>query len=140
MTLSTSLVAVWYSSDSSRSPVRSCNSLSSRAFSIAMTAWSAKVLTNAICLLRKRLDPLARQREDTDGLALTQQRHARARRVAQLGRLGQLIFRVGSDVGDVTTRRSSAARRVTLPRLGRATVHGANASYSGGNPRFAASR
>jgi hypothetical protein len=49
MTLSTSLVAVWYSSDSSRSHVRACNSPSSRAFSIAMTAWSAKVRTSSIC-------------------------------------------------------------------------------------------
>src|SRR6202008_1028843 len=49
MTLSTSLVAVWYSSDSSRSRVRACNSPSSRAFSIAMTAWSAKVRTNSTC-------------------------------------------------------------------------------------------
>ena len=49
MTLSTSLVAVWYSSDSSRSRVRGCNSPSSRAFSIAMTAWSAKVRTSSIC-------------------------------------------------------------------------------------------
>jgi hypothetical protein len=49
MTLSTSLVAVWYSSDSSSSRVRACNSPSSRAFSIAMTAWSAKVRTSSIC-------------------------------------------------------------------------------------------
>jgi len=49
MTLSTSLVAVWYSSDSSRSRVRACNSPSSREFSIAMTAWSAKVRTSSIC-------------------------------------------------------------------------------------------
>jgi len=43
------LVAVWYSSASSRSRVRACNSLSRRAFSIAMTAWSAKVRTSSIC-------------------------------------------------------------------------------------------
>ena len=49
MTLSTSLVAVWYSSDSWRSRVRAYNSPSSRAFSIAMTAWSAKVRTSSIC-------------------------------------------------------------------------------------------
>ena len=82
--------------------MRACNSPSSRAFSIAMTAWSAKVLTSAICLLGKWLDPLARQREDANGLALAQQRHAQGRScVAQLGRLWQLVFRVGSDVGDV---------------------------------------
>ena len=50
MTLSTSLVAVWYSSDSSRSPVRCCNSPISRAFSIAITACAAKFCSSAICL------------------------------------------------------------------------------------------
>src|SRR6516164_8487345 len=50
MTLSTSLVAVWYSSDSSRSRVRACSSPSSRAFSIAMTACAAKFWRSAICL------------------------------------------------------------------------------------------
>ena len=50
MTLSTSLVAVWYSSDSCRSSVRSRNSPSSRAFSIAITACAAKFCNSAICL------------------------------------------------------------------------------------------
>jgi len=50
MTFNTSLVAVWYSSDSSRSRVRSCNSLSNRAFSIAITAWAAKFCSSATCL------------------------------------------------------------------------------------------
>src|SRR5215467_12005703 len=49
MTFKTSLVAVWYSRDSSRSRVRACNSPSNRAFSIAMTAWSAKVRISSIC-------------------------------------------------------------------------------------------
>src|SRR6516165_2718604 len=53
MTWSTSLVAVWYSSDSSRSLVRSRNSPSSRAFSIAITACAAKFCNNAICLSEK---------------------------------------------------------------------------------------
>src|SRR6516162_7538169 len=42
MTLSTSAVAVCCCNDSR-------NSLSNRAFSMAMTAWSAKVLTSSIC-------------------------------------------------------------------------------------------
>jgi len=50
MTLSTSLVAVWYSSDSSRSRVRACNSPSSRALSIAMTACAAKFSNSEISL------------------------------------------------------------------------------------------
>ena len=49
MTLSTSLVAVWYSSDSCSSRVRACTSSNRRTFSIAITAWSAKVVTSSIC-------------------------------------------------------------------------------------------
>ena len=55
MTLSTSLVAVWYSSDSCRSSVRCRRSSNSRAFSIAITAWSAKVVTSSICAVVKGL-------------------------------------------------------------------------------------
>jgi hypothetical protein len=51
MTLKISLVAVCCSSDSVRSLVRWRSSLSIRALSIAIAAWSAKVLSNAICLL-----------------------------------------------------------------------------------------
>ena len=50
MTLSTSLVAVWYSRDSCNSRVRACTSSNRRAFSMAITAWSANVETSSICL------------------------------------------------------------------------------------------
>jgi len=50
MTRSTSDVAVCCSSDSLRSSVRCRSSLSSRVFSMAMTAWAAKVLSTATCL------------------------------------------------------------------------------------------
>ena len=50
MTSSTSDVAVCCSSDSLRSSVRWRNSLSSRVFSIAMTACAAKLVSNSICL------------------------------------------------------------------------------------------
>ena len=49
MTFNTSLVAVCCSRASVRSRFRACNSLNSRTFSIAITAWSAKVLSSAIC-------------------------------------------------------------------------------------------
>ena len=49
MTFSTSLVAVWYSSDSYRSRVRSRSSFRSLAFSIAITACAAKFCNSAIC-------------------------------------------------------------------------------------------
>jgi hypothetical protein len=50
MTCSTSDVAVCCSSDSDNSRVRACTSSNSRTFSIAITAWSAKVVTSSICL------------------------------------------------------------------------------------------
>ena len=50
MTFSTSLVAVCCSSASLRSSVRWRSSFSSRVFSMAITAWAAKVLRIACCL------------------------------------------------------------------------------------------
>ena len=50
MTRSTSEVAVCCSRDSERSSVRWRSSFSKRVFSMAMTAWSAKVSTSATCL------------------------------------------------------------------------------------------
>jgi hypothetical protein len=53
MTRSTSDVAVCCSRDSLRSLVRWRNSLSSRVFSMAMTACAAKFSTSAICFSAK---------------------------------------------------------------------------------------
>ena len=50
MTPSTSDVAVCCSSDSASSRVRCCSASNKRTFSIAITAWSAKVVTSSICL------------------------------------------------------------------------------------------
>ena len=50
MTPSTSEVAVCCSNASLSSRVRACTSSNRRAVSIAITAWSAKVVTNSICL------------------------------------------------------------------------------------------
>jgi len=47
----TSLVAVWYSRDSVSSRVRACTSSNNRVFSMAITAWSAKVSSTSICFL-----------------------------------------------------------------------------------------
>ena len=48
-----SLVAVCCSNASVRSRLRSSNSLNNRTFSMAMTAWSAKILRSAICFSEK---------------------------------------------------------------------------------------
>ena len=61
MTLSTSEVAVCCSSDSVRSSVRWRSSLSSRVFSMAITAWAAKVVTSVDLLVGERLAPPVRQ-------------------------------------------------------------------------------
>ena len=49
MTRRISAVAVCCSSDSVSSALRACSSLNSRTFSIAMTAWSAKVFSSSTC-------------------------------------------------------------------------------------------
>ena len=49
MIWSTSDVAVCCSSDSDSSRVRCCSASNSRVFSMAITAWSAKVSTSLIC-------------------------------------------------------------------------------------------
>ena len=72
MTRSISAVAVCRSS-------ASCVSLNSRTFSIAITAWSAKVCSSAICLARERPARQPRRCDRADRLALAQQRHRRAR-------------------------------------------------------------
>ena len=51
MTFRTSDVAVCCSRASERSSVRWRSSLSSRVFSMAMTAWAAKFFTSSICWL-----------------------------------------------------------------------------------------
>src|SRR6478672_7533074 len=66
MTSRTSVVAVCCSNASLRSSVRWRNSLSRRAFSIAITAWSANVVVSFDLLVGKRTDILASHEEDTD--------------------------------------------------------------------------
>jgi hypothetical protein len=53
MTLSTSLVAVWYSSDTWRSPVRCCKARWVSALAMAITACSAKVFSSSTWLSEK---------------------------------------------------------------------------------------
>ena len=76
MTLSTSAVAVCCCSDSVRSSVRCCNSSNSRAFSIAITAWSANVLNELDLLVgERRTSAAAGHAEHADRLAFAHQRH-----------------------------------------------------------------
>ena len=79
MTCSTSEVAVCCSSDSVSSCVRCCSASNKRAFSIAITAWSANVVTSSICFSVNGLTFIANEREYADGGAVAQQRDAEVR-------------------------------------------------------------
>ena len=68
MTLSTSAVAVCCCSDSR-------SSLSSRVFSMAMTAWAAKFFTSSICLSVNGLHLLAVNSDRPDHLVILEHRH-----------------------------------------------------------------
>ncbi len=74
MTWSTSDVAVCCSSDSVRSVVRWRSSLSSRVFSMAMTAWAAKFLDQLDLLVGERPDLLAVDGDGANQLALFKHR------------------------------------------------------------------
>ena len=75
MTFNTSEVAVCCSSASERSSVRWRSSLSSRVFSMAMTACAAKLLTNSICLVGERTYLLAIDAEGADQLFIPEHWH-----------------------------------------------------------------
>ena len=96
MTCNTSAVAVCCSSASRVSVI-------SRAFSIAITAWSAKVLHQLDLAFGEGLDSRARERDDADRLSFPQQGHAQigtnARRLPPI-RLSR-IFWICRDVRDM---------------------------------------
>src|SRR5262249_9439076 len=100
--LSTSAVAVCCRRDSLSSSVRACTSSNSRTFSIAITAWSANVVTSSICLLVNGSGTLSCHHDHPDGISIPQQWDAKHRAVA--GNLLPLvpgIFRIGQHVGNV---------------------------------------
>ena len=82
ITFSTSLVAVCCSSNSVRSSVRWRNSLSSRVFSIAMTACAAKVLQHCDLLVGERPGHKPHDAEQADRLIAAHHGHDRDRAVA----------------------------------------------------------
>ena len=75
MTSRTSEVAVCCSSDSLSSCVRFCTSSNSRTFSIAITAWSAKVVEQLDLFFGEWPHLSAREYERTDQHALAQERY-----------------------------------------------------------------
>ena len=104
-----SLVAVCCSSASVRSRLRASSSLNSRTFSIAITAWSAKVWSSAICVVGERPGLGAADRDGAD-------RAAPRAAAARPGRCGSLpasavaanaVLRIRQHVGN----RDNAARQ-----------------------------
>ena len=76
MTRRMSAVAVCCSSDSVTSALRAWSSLNSRTFSIAITAWSAKVLSSAICLSENGSGRRANDVDRADRVEFPQHRRA----------------------------------------------------------------
>ena len=101
MTLSTSEVAVCCSSASVSSRVRACTSSNRRAFSMAISAWSAKVVTSSICLSLNGCTTGRRQHDDADRDIVAQQRDAEDRAKTAMALRVQGIFGVGENIRDV---------------------------------------
>ena len=99
ITVRISLVAVWYSSDSCRAAVRFCTSSNSRTFSMAITAWSAKVVASAICLSLKGFTS-SRVRIKTP--MVVPSRNSGTPRIGAIGEglliAARLVVRIGEDV------------------------------------------
>ena len=126
ITCSTSAVAVCCSS-------ASLVSLNRRAFSIAITAWSAKVCSRAISARRERPDPVAQQRDHADRLALAQHRHRqhRAEAAPRLAARARRGTRSSMQRNDVARRGSSRRSRNARPATERAVASAARADRVG---------
>ena len=73
-----------------------------RVFSIAMTAWAAKVRTSSICRSVNGSTRCRASNQDPDRFAFPQQRHAELRpNPRDLDELGQGIFGISSRICDL---------------------------------------
>ena len=79
--LETSAVAVCCCSDSVRSRVFACTSSNSRTFSMAITAWSAKVCSKLDLLVAEGLTSMTAKRDRADALVFAEQRDTQDRAV-----------------------------------------------------------
>ena len=108
------------SSEAASSRVRACTSSNSRTFSIAITAWSAKVWTISIWRSREMARLHARQHDRALDPVLSEQRHAEQRRARCVASapIGTTIFRVGETIGnalDLARRAARGPRSVARP-------------------------
>ena len=125
MTCNTSAVAVCCSKASRVSVM-------SRAFSIAITAWSAKVRHQLDLPLGERLDPLAGEPDDADRLASS--RNSGTPSIVRISpsarRFGRAASSGSEAVGDLDGLALSTARPIIVPRPGVKDCRRSNASYS----------
>ena len=102
MTWSTSDVAVCCSSDSVSSRVRCCSASNSRTFSMAITAWSAKVSASSICLSVEGPNSILRARSMTPigdpSRRSGTPRSVRDRVNLRLAAVGISVFGIGQNV------------------------------------------
>ena len=114
--MSTSAVAVCCSSASVRSSVRCCSSLNSRTFSIAITAWSAKVSIKDDLLRRERFHLQAVDGDSSNQLVALEHRDSErgADRIDVARNI--TIFGISLDVGDLHGPSLEAGtRRYAMP-------------------------
>ena len=94
-------------------------SSNSRTFSIAITAWSAKVVTSSICFSVNGRTSCARQSQNADRNALAQHGHAEhgAKAAQSLG-FRPRVVRVGQHVGDMNDLAFEQSAPENRPRSG----------------------
>ena len=104
--------------------VRACTSSNSRTFSMAITAWSAKVLTSSISLVGERPDGDALQRQHADQRVLAQERHSEDGAVVAHSPARPACAYSGSAAasGMCTILPSATARPTAEPRPGRERI------------------
>src|SRR5262249_39384526 len=94
MTSSTLEVAVCCSSDSLSSRVRCCSASNSRTFSMAITAWSAKVFDQLDLVIRERFDFSLQNGDGPQKRLFTEHRNCHRGAVALLfDQIGKFIIR-----------------------------------------------
>src|SRR6516162_3626002 len=118
------------------SSVRACNSPSSRAFSIAITAWSGKGADQLYLPFGERLDPPPREIDRAEHGPLAQQRYSEHGASPGRRSLGQRVVGINADVldmhdlafehhprGDAVATRNNCSLAQDRPMLGlRCTV------------------
>ena len=118
MTRRISLVAVCCSSASVSSRLRASSSWNRRAFSMAITAWSAKVWSSAICPVGEGLDFSTRDGDGPDRVAIPQHRHRQDGAERPLAQSAVDELGISGRVWHVDNGACQMARAVTLPRPG----------------------